>query len=902
MRQVVHNNVVRYFDADVDGERCFCVTQFLEGLTLRKIIDLRKDKGQRFSLSEVEPICAQLCDALASEDCEHGGLKPENVIILPDVLKVTDFRLAEALPRQSYLAGQRACGHAARYLAPEVRQGRAFDTRADIFSIATIVHELLSGTLPADNAPTELHELDPEIPAAIDDVLTRALSELPQTRQTDVETFGQDLAAAMGGQSPQAGLTLRFGSPVPISKDPTPVLEPAGAALADDDDEGDDLLPEGDDRLTLPMSKPDAFSEHEVSAASEPSESSRSEPIPSAPETTQQLGVDELEVIDDEQEDLELTGSVSRASTNGPMLSGSRVQRVFPRPRSESHPSVAVTSAPDGTQQLSVDEVEFESSAPKDVEAVHSDPGDREVTIPKATWEETLGAPPSDSAKDLFMDQGSGAFVAGPPSDKTQQIDPAMIIDGDIDDDEPLSLQPSTASSEQFASSESQSSAGRAGHAESHGRDHASASGETESSFEGTLSTKAPTGDLPRQNRSAVDREARARDALSAFHSSSEEIAIEPAEAPAVVAPEVLSEDAVPEPLDTASAIDEPAPVREPRSRPSRRTPILIATVLGLVAGSLGVLVYALVSGDKKPVPTVKVEEKQGAAPTTPANTKVQPLVTSAKPSTRDFGAVVQTADSGVQHDAASSDAASDGAVTPDALAADSLARDSQAAPKAKQPFDQASKDKPLVAKKSAQPKKTPTSIDRKRKDRASKLSKKAPPKAKTTKKLAAKPTPEKKKPESSSKKCHAGMVFMKGRGGSEGYCIDRYEAPGRGRRPLRGVSLGTARAKCRARGMRLCSAREWMRACAGLFPYGRVYDAKRCNTGASGTVAAGSKRRCRSRYGVYDLSGNVSEWVSSGSAMGGHFASAQGHASCTARAAGGANTGYRCCSDPRWD
>jgi formylglycine-generating enzyme required for sulfatase activity len=66
--------------------------------------------------------------------------------------------------------------------------------------------------------------------------------------------------------------------------------------------------------------------------------------------------------------------------------------------------------------------------------------------------------------------------------------------------------------------------------------------------------------------------------------------------------------------------------------------------------------------------------------------------------------------------------------------------------------------------------------------------------------------------------------------------------------------------------------------------------------------AASGSKARCRSRFGVYDLSGNVSEWVEDGVAMGGDANSQMGHASCPARSGGGALTGFRCCADPEWE
>lgn len=149
-------------------------------------------------------------------------------------------------------------------------------------------------------------------------------------------------------------------------------------------------------------------------------------------------------------------------------------------------------------------------------------------------------------------------------------------------------------------------------------------------------------------------------------------------------------------------------------------------------------------------------------------------------------------------------------------------------------------------------------------------------------------------------KSCPAGMRYLGT--GDDGFCIDRYEYPGRGQLPAQGVGLAAARSFCKARGQRLCTVKEWLRACGSAFPYGRLYKPDVCNTGQASPVASGSKKACRSRSGVYDLSGNVSEWVEEGVAMGGDAKSEQAAARCSARSGGDALTGFRCCADPEWD
>lgn len=177
---------------------------------------------------------------------------------------------------------------------------------------------------------------------------------------------------------------------------------------------------------------------------------------------------------------------------------------------------------------------------------------------------------------------------------------------------------------------------------------------------------------------------------------------------------------------------------------------------------------------------------------------------------------------------------------------------------------------------------------------------------------------------------CPAGMIAVAGE-----YCIDRYEASlvellprGRTRpwspfvtppprRRMRAVARARAfpqgyvsqvqaRAACRAAGRRLCAEPEWVRACKGptpsAWPYGPRYVPRRCNDGREGPVRrifgmgdvfhetqmndprlnqlpgtlarTGAHARCRNRYGVFDMVGNLHEWTadSEGTFRGGYY------------------------------
>ena len=125
-------------------------------------------------------------------------------------------------------------------------------------------------------------------------------------------------------------------------------------------------------------------------------------------------------------------------------------------------------------------------------------------------------------------------------------------------------------------------------------------------------------------------------------------------------------------------------------------------------------------------------------------------------------------------------------------------------------------------------------------------------------------------------------------------FCMDRFEYPNeKGQYPIISVSFHEAVAICQDQGKRLCNEAEWTFACEGEeatpYPYGYVRDADACvvdqqwrpynetnmrprdGFAAMGEldklwqgVASGSRPRCRSPFGVYDMTGNVDEWTRS--------------------------------------
>ena len=152
----------------------------------------------------------------------------------------------------------------------------------------------------------------------------------------------------------------------------------------------------------------------------------------------------------------------------------------------------------------------------------------------------------------------------------------------------------------------------------------------------------------------------------------------------------------------------------------------------------------------------------------------------------------------------------------------------------------------------------------------------------------------------------------------TKSFCIDLYEYPNaKGSEVKTSITFLDAVSSCRQLGKRLCKADEWEYACAGpkrlRYPYGGTLIEGRCNFGiGAGKEAAGSRPGCVSPFGIFDMTGNVTEWTENRAATGnearqfisgGNWGLGADESTCTSRVAFSPilmnNTlGFRCCAD----
>ncbi|MDM8348538.1 serine/threonine-protein kinase [Pseudomonas sp. sp1636] len=152
--RLTHPHVVRLFgfEVDVPSQRAFLILELLKGLTLDQLLGERPDG---VPWSELQEITIALLDALSyshSLGVLHGDLKPSNVMLAADGLRLFDYGLGQPveglLPGLPRLCRNRFTAWTPRYAALELLDGGPLTAAADVYALACVLYELASGRHP----------------------------------------------------------------------------------------------------------------------------------------------------------------------------------------------------------------------------------------------------------------------------------------------------------------------------------------------------------------------------------------------------------------------------------------------------------------------------------------------------------------------------------------------------------------------------------------------------------------------------------------------------------------------------------------------------------------------------------------------------------------------------------
>jgi serine/threonine protein kinase len=204
-----HPNILTVHEVEQKDGLHYIATEFVDGLTLRQHIQARQMR-----LDEVLDIAIQVASALQAAHAAgiaHRDIKPENIMIRADgYIKVLDFGLAKLTENElSPAAAETNPGvvmGTPRYMSPEQARGLDVDLRTDIFSLGTVIYELVTGKLPFEgettsdviaalikDEPESMRKSVPDLPVEFEEVVSKALEKDRSQRYQSIAEFAASL-------------------------------------------------------------------------------------------------------------------------------------------------------------------------------------------------------------------------------------------------------------------------------------------------------------------------------------------------------------------------------------------------------------------------------------------------------------------------------------------------------------------------------------------------------------------------------------------------------------------------------------------------------------------------------------------------------------------------------------
>ena len=199
-----HPNIVTVYDVGRTEGVAYMAMEFLEGKELREILD----SGVVLPIEKISHIASQVAEGLGfahERGIVHRDVKPANVMVMKNgLVKITDFGIAQMSSASRTMSGM-VMG-SPKYMSPEQVVGQAVDGRSDIFSLAVVLYEMLTGKTPfsGDNISAIMYQIlndepippkafNQSIPDSINHIVLKALAKHPDKRYQNAKDMARDL-------------------------------------------------------------------------------------------------------------------------------------------------------------------------------------------------------------------------------------------------------------------------------------------------------------------------------------------------------------------------------------------------------------------------------------------------------------------------------------------------------------------------------------------------------------------------------------------------------------------------------------------------------------------------------------------------------------------------------------
>jgi len=212
-----HPHILTLIDSGNADGLLYYVLPYVRGESLRAKLDRERQLGLEDALTITKQVASAL-DYAHRQGLVHRDIKPENILIQEGEAMLTDFGIALAVKEAggNRLTQTGLSLGTPQYMSPEQATGdRGIDARSDVYSLASVLYEMLAGEPPVTGAsaqsmiaklmterPTQLRVLRDTVPAAVDEAVSKALAKTPADRFASAGEFARALEVKSAPATP----------------------------------------------------------------------------------------------------------------------------------------------------------------------------------------------------------------------------------------------------------------------------------------------------------------------------------------------------------------------------------------------------------------------------------------------------------------------------------------------------------------------------------------------------------------------------------------------------------------------------------------------------------------------------------------------------------------------------